>query len=80
MLADARKLVVIEPRTPHTRLVERKTEWMHEVQRRAHVGAQADYIAGIRRDLWVKQDDVEHRAASVALRTALADNCSDVSR
>jgi hypothetical protein len=29
----------------------------------AGVGAQADHIAGIRRDFWFDQDDVEQRAS-----------------
>jgi hypothetical protein len=69
VLADACELVIVEARAPDARLVELEAERMHEVQRRADVGAEPDHIARVRRYLGLEQDDVkharDHRAARV---------------
>ena len=61
MLCHGRHLVVIESGAAHPRVVDGETERVHEVQRGTDVGAHADHVAGVRRDLRLIEDDVEHR-------------------
>jgi hypothetical protein len=55
---DAREFGVVQARAAQSPILKAKSERVHEVQRRAGVGAQADDVAGIRRDLRLEQNDV----------------------
>lgn len=52
--------VVIQPRPPHAGIVELESQRPHQVQLRTGIGAQADRIARVGRDLGTNEDDVEH--------------------
>ena len=52
--------VVIQPRPPHAGIVELESQRTHQVQLRTGIGAQADRIARVGRDLGTDEDDVEH--------------------
>jgi hypothetical protein len=60
MHAHRRVLVIVEPRAPHPGVFERKSQRLDQMQLRAGVGAQADHIAGVRRDFGFDKNDVEH--------------------
>ncbi len=53
-------LVIIQARAPHAGIFERKSQWFDQMQLRAGIGAQANHIAGVRRDFGFDKDDVEH--------------------
>lgn len=67
---DGREVVIIEPRSLQTLVVEAKPQRLHQVERRARVGAQANGIAGIRRNLRLEEHDVKHLEARAALAIA----------
>ena len=54
------ELLVIEAGAAHRFPGELEPERLHQVQRRAAVGAQADDVTGIGRDFGLEQHDVEH--------------------
>ncbi|MNR43715.1 hypothetical protein D3C85_1623640 [compost metagenome] len=54
--------MIVQARAAHAGVLERKSERLDEVQLRPRVGAQADHIAGIRRNFGLDEDDVEHGA------------------
>ena len=54
-------LPVVEPRAFDLALVERKTEWLDEMQRGADGQTRAAGVAGIPMDLGVYEDDVNCR-------------------
>ena len=56
-----RELLIVQARAAHGLLVDVEAERRDQVQARAGVGAQADHVAGVRRDLGLVQDDVKHR-------------------
>ena len=58
MHVDARVLVVIETGTPKPLVVELESERPHQMQVRAGVRAEANHIAGVRRNLRLEQDDM----------------------
>ena len=51
------KLVVIEAGALELAIVPAKAERFNEMQLGPRVGAQADYIAGIGRNFWLKKDN-----------------------
>jgi len=53
-------LVIVESRAAHARILERKTERLHEMQLCTRVRAQPDDVAGVGRNLGLDEDDVEH--------------------
>jgi len=55
-----RELLIVEAGAAHRFPGELEPERLHEVERGAAVGAQADDVAGIGRDFGLKQHDVEH--------------------
>ena len=60
MLDDPGHFPVIEPGATHAGRVESESERVNQMQRRPDVGAKADHIARIRRNLRLIQDQVEH--------------------
>lgn len=54
-----RIVVVIKSCTLHLGIVQRKSQGFDQMQLHAGIGAQADNIAGIRRDFWFDQDDMK---------------------
>src|SRR6202521_5070116 len=56
-----RQVVIVEPGTLETFIVEPKAQRLYQVQRRAGVRAQANGVAGIRRDFGFEQHDMKHR-------------------
>ncbi len=56
-----RKVVVVESGALQAPVVEPEAQGFDEMQRRARVGAEADRVAGVRRNFGFKQNDVEHR-------------------
>ena len=60
VFANPRHLVVIEPGALYAGVVKPETERAHEVQRRARVGAEPNGVAGVRGNLGLEEDDVEH--------------------
>ena len=60
MPLEWRILVVIEPGTAQALVVQLKTDRLDQMQVAAAVGAQPDNVAGIRRNFWLKKDDVKH--------------------
>jgi len=58
--AHLREFLVIEAGAAHRFPGELEPERLHQVERRAAVGAQADDVTGIGRDFGLKQHDVEH--------------------
>src|SRR5207237_10541858 len=60
MHANARELVIVEAGALQLPVVHRIAEGLDEVQARAGVGREPDYIAAVRRDLGVHEDDVNH--------------------
>ncbi len=61
MLRDAREFTVVEPRPSQSRLVQRETQRMNQMQARPGIGAQTDYIAGVGRNLGLVEDDMQPR-------------------
>jgi hypothetical protein len=59
--SHARVLVIVQPGALQLLVVHREAERFDQVQRAAGVGGQPDHVAGVRRDLGVDEDDVEHR-------------------
>src|SRR5205814_10715762 len=53
-------LVIVEAGALQLPVVHRIAERLDEVQARAGVGREPDYIAAVRRDLGVHEDDVNH--------------------
>ena len=60
MALERRVLVVIEPGPAQALVVQLKTDRLDQMQVAAAVGAQPDNVAGIRRNFWLKKDDVKH--------------------
>lgn len=60
MFLDPGKFVIIESCPAQLFVVQRKTEWMYQMQFRTGIRAQPDNITGIWRYLRLKQDDVKH--------------------
>ena len=60
MALERRILVVIEPGAAQALVVELKADGLNQMQVAAAVGAQPDNVAGIRRNFWLKKDDVKH--------------------
>jgi hypothetical protein len=57
-------IVTLLPRTAHARIVERKTERPHQMQLSTRVGAKPNYVAGVRWNLRVDEDDGDHGSTS----------------
>ena len=55
-----RQVVIVEPGTPQTLVVQAKAQRLDQVERRTAVGAQPDDIAGIPGNLGFEQHDVKH--------------------
>ena len=60
MTLERRVLVVVESGTAQALVVQFKTDRLDQMQVAATVGAQPDNVAGIRRNFWLKKDDVKH--------------------
>lgn len=54
------ELVIIEPGTAQAFVVQFEAQRLDQMQGAARIGAQPDDIAGIRRNFWLKKDDVKH--------------------
>lgn len=52
-------LVIVQAGAFELLVAEVEAERLDQVQARAGVGAQADHIARIGRNFWLKQDDIE---------------------
>ena len=66
-------LPIIEPGTFELAIIDTKAQWSYQVKLTAGCGAQARYVAGIRRNLrfdqhHVKRDVVPYRAGYSILR------------
>ena len=61
---DVGEFVVIQPGPSQARVVQFEPQRTHQVQARAGIGAQADDIARVGRDLGLVEDDVQHRPIS----------------
>lgn len=57
MFKHASQVVIIKPRPAHVAIVEAETEWMHEVQIRPGVGAEANDVARIRGNARLVEND-----------------------
>lgn len=57
---DGGEFVIIQPGATQLPIVELETQRLHQMQVNAGVGAEANNVAGIRRNLWLIEDDVEH--------------------
>ena len=77
-------LMVVQARAAHARIVQLEPQRPHQMQLRAGIGAQADGVARVGRNLGADEDDVEHgqekvsgskRAGKGASRTAPVRNC-----
>ncbi len=55
------KLVVVEPGALELAVIHGEAERLDQVQARAGVRREADHVAGVRRDLGMDEDDVEHQ-------------------
>ena len=53
-------LVVIETGTTQALVIQLEAQRFDQMQVAAAVGAQPDNVAGIRRNFWLKKDDVKH--------------------
>lgn len=53
-------LMVIQPRATQALVIQFEADGFDQVQVAAAVGAQANDVAGIRRNFWLKKDDVKH--------------------
>jgi dihydroorotate dehydrogenase (NAD+) catalytic subunit len=71
VLLDRRQFPVIEPGPAHPRLIQLEAERVDKVQRRPDICAQADDIAGIRRNFRLIEDQVEHDNPGVESNTGL---------
>lgn len=60
MLVDIGILMVVETGATHAFIAHLEAQWMNQVQRAACIRAKAYDIAGIRRYLRLKQDNVKH--------------------
>ena len=60
MHVDARVLVIVEPGAAQFRVFELEPERTDQVQLRAGVRAQPDHVAGVRRNLRLEEDDMQH--------------------
>src|SRR3569832_2156304 len=56
----ARVLVVIQSRATQARVVELEAQLTDQVQRRAGIGAEANDVAGVGRELGLIEDDMKH--------------------
>jgi hypothetical protein len=61
-------LMVIKACTSHVLVIHRKSQGLHQVQRAAGVGRQADHVARIGRDFGLNEDDVKHGGYCALLR------------
>ena len=61
MLRDAHEFPVVEPRPSQSRLVQRETQRMNQMQVRPGIGAQTNHVAGVGRNLGLVEDDVQPR-------------------
>lgn len=57
---EIHKLAIIQPGAAHPGVINGKSQRFDQVQTRARIGAQADHIAGIGRNLRLVEDDMEH--------------------
>ena len=53
-------LVVVQPGAAQALVVHVEAQGLDQMQVAATVGAQPDNVAGIRRNFWLKKDDVKH--------------------
>src|SRR5262249_29002871 len=60
-----RELRVVHARAPHRLFIDIEPERRDQMQPCAGVGAHADAVAGVRRDLRLLEDAVKHRGVSV---------------
>jgi hypothetical protein len=75
-----RELVVVQTGAAQFRVVQREAQRLDQVQSAAGIGAEPDDIAGVRRNLRLVEDDLEHgrdrkRSAIFADLTGLPRNC-----
>ena len=68
MHVDPCQLGVIQAGAAHGLAVQLEAERPHEVQRAAGIRAQADDVAGIRRNLRLEENHMKHEAADRADR------------
>lgn len=61
MLHNAREFTVVEPCPSQSRLVQRETQRMNQMQVRPGIGAQTNHIAGVGRNLGLVEDDMQPR-------------------
>ena len=61
MNLDAREVVVIESGSLQALVIQPEAQGLDQMQGRAGVRAEADGIAGIRRNLRLEQHDMKHR-------------------
>lgn len=54
------ELVIIEPGAAQAFVIQFEAQGLDQMQGAAGIGAQPDDIAGIRRNFWLKKDDVKH--------------------
>jgi hypothetical protein len=52
--------MIVQAGAAESRFVHLKTERVNQMERGAHIRAQPDYIAGVRRILWLLHDQMEH--------------------
>ena len=64
MPLDVGELVIVEAGAAQQPVFHREAERLHQMQRGAGVGREADDVAGVGRNLRLDQDDVEHGASS----------------
>ena len=65
---NAGEVVVVQARPPQLFVLEGKSERLHEVQRRPGVGAHADDVPGVGRDLGGDEHDVDIEVIAVGSR------------
>src|SRR5450759_1675974 len=61
MHAQARKLVIIQPGAKQLFILQREAERFDQMQLATGIGAQADDIAGVRRNLRLVQNHAKHK-------------------
>jgi hypothetical protein len=63
-------LVIIESGPAQALVVEFEAQRLDQMQGAAAIGAQPDDVAGIRRNFWLKKDDVKHARLRTERRAA----------
>jgi hypothetical protein len=70
-------LPVVEPSAFHLAFIQRKTQWLNEVQRRACSEAGATGVPGVPVNFWMNEDDVDSHPFYLTIAGPLSPTVDD---